>query len=964
VGNEWGIKSRVLFLTLVPTIIISLLLSAYFTSTRLQDLETALRDRGYAIALQLAPASEYGVFSGNSHTLQRLANETLAESEVRSVSIFNKDGQLLAHAGHEHKTPTIILSVVEQPNGITMADTGSTLLFTVPVTIRDMIIEDYPYASSMHEQTHRQDNVIGWISIELGRMTTTLRQYQVLFACSLIVLLGLGISGFFAYRIGRDVTRPILQIAYAVEKIKNGNLDTRVYTNARGELRLLEAGVNTMAASLKTAHEEMQQSVEQATADLRQTLETIEIQNIELEMARKEAEAASRVKSEFLANMSHEIRTPLNGVIGFINLLMKTTLNTRQIDYLSTIQKSANNLLSIINDILDFSKIEAGKLNLAHIPMDLRECVEDAITLMAPSSHEKALELVPMIYTDVPERIMGDHLRLKQIITNLVNNSIKFTEQGSIIVRVMLEKETHEHVVLCVSVTDSGIGLTVDEQKNLFQAFKQADSTNTRKFGGTGLGLVISKRLVQQMNGEIGVESEANKGSTFWFTFVADKVNAQDITPPPYQDLAGFKILILEPHPTTRLSLTHLLTTWGVEVQHTDTDNTLQELLLEAKKNNAPYHCVLIGANQIDLAQFHIETLIQSITYGHACHVGILANTTDQITYDRVLEAGALLCLPKPVQRKKLYDALYEVLIQSNVSQNLLPKMPVVNPPLIALPKPAKIKNIHILSVDDYPANLLLVEALLEDLNISVTSANNGFEALNLCAQQHFDLILMDIQMPDMDGIEVTNHIRTKEAPGQHTPIIAITAHALLSEKEALLAAGMDDYLSKPINDNELITLIYQWVKKIPQPANITHCESMGTIISQVCTQPIDWPRCVKLAGNKPHIAKEILQEFINVLPADQQNINRAFSDYDLSLMREHIHRLHGACCYCGVPTLKMAAKKAETAVAQANHKQIQFLIVELNKEINKILQFNKQNPNFIHEQIIKSIDQSQLALV
>lgn len=523
--NEWGIKTRVLFLTLVPTIIISLLLSAYFTSTRIQDLENALRDRGYTIALQLAPESEYGVFSGNAHILQRLANDALSEPEVRSVSIFNKDGHLLAHAGHEHQTPTQILSVTDQSHNIKMADTGSSLLFTVPVTIRDVIIEDFPNIDTNYALPENQDRTLGWISIELGRMTTTIRQYQVLFACSIIVLIGLGISGIFAFRMGRDVTRPILQMVAAVEKIKNGNLDTRIYTNARSELRHLEAGINTMAASLKSAHDEMQQSVEQATADLRQTLETIEIQNIELEMARKEAETASRIKSEFLANMSHEIRTPLNGVIGFINLLMKTKLDARQSDYLSTIQKSATSLLSIINDILDFSKIEAGKLTLENVPTDLRECVEDALMIMAPTAQEKHLELVPMMYSDVPEKVMTDNLRLKQIITNLVNNAIKFTDSGSVIVRVMLEKEMEKEVILCVSITDTGIGLSKEEQKTLFKAFTQADATTTRRFGGTGLGLVISKRLVQQMKGEIDVESEPGKGSTFWFTFVAGKTD-------------------------------------------------------------------------------------------------------------------------------------------------------------------------------------------------------------------------------------------------------------------------------------------------------------------------------------------------------------------------------------------------------------------------------------------------------
>ncbi|MBS0287653.1 MAG: two-component sensor histidine kinase BarA [Proteobacteria bacterium] len=942
--NEWGIKSRVLFLTLVPTITISLLLSAYFTSTRIQDLEKALRDRGYAIALQLAPASEYGVFSGNTHTLQRLANDALSEPEVRSVSIFNKDGRLLAHAGHEHQTPTNILSVSDQSHGITMADTGHSLLFTVPVTIRDVITEDYAYVDSPFDQAENHDNVLGWISIELGRMTTTIRQYQVLFACSVIVLIGLGISGIFAFRMGRDVTRPILQMAAAVEKIKNGNFDTRVYTNARSELRHLEAGINTMAASLKAAHEEMQQSVEQATADLRQTLETIEIQNIELEMARKEAETASRVKSEFLANMSHEIRTPLNGVIGFINLLMKTKLDPRQNDYLSTIHKSAFSLLSIINDILDFSKIEAGKLTLDQVPMDIRECVEDALMLMAPNAHEKGLELVPMIYSDVPERIVGDHLRLKQIITNLVNNAIKFTENGSVVVRIMLEKEMAEHVVICVSITDSGIGLSIEEQKSLFQAFTQADSTTTRKFGGTGLGLVISKRLVQQMGGEIGVESEAGKGSTFWFTFIANKVQ-EPLKEKQSSLLKDFRILIYETHPTTRLSLNHLISSWGCAVTEIDEPSKIQDTLQSAKDHEQPFNMLLIGVNQLDPMSTFIEDLSQLATQKFNCRVGVLVNTTDQSIYEELQSSGAAICLAKPVSRQKLHDALVDVLI-SDIKN-------VPNKESIGLENDqndhASIgiqSQIAVLAVDDYPSNLKLVAALLENLGVKADCANNGFEALKFIKNKNYDLIFMDIQMPGMDGIEVTNRIRSEESPGTHIPIIALTAHALTTEREAVLRAGMDDYLTKPIDEKELQRIIQQWTKKSLNYQSDSNANEEKS--SEKQRIPVDWQQTLKLAANKSSLAKDMLLGLVDSLKTAQTLINQTYTKKDYKNMREHVHRLHGACCYCGVPALKAAVATVETALAKKELDNINFLMVELNKEINRLQRYVQSNKELL----------------
>lgn len=939
--REWGIKTRVLFLTLVPTITISILLSAYFTSTRLQDLEKALRNRGYAISLQLAPASEYGVFSGNTHTLQRIANDALSEPEVRSVSIFNKDGRLLAHSGHEQETPMNILSVTDLSHGITMADTGHSLLFTIPVTIRDVIVEDFAYADSAYVQAENHDNVLGWISLELGRMTTTIRQYQVLFACSVILLIGLAISGFFAYRMGRDVTRPILHIAHAVEKIKNGNLDTRVYTNSRGELRHLESGINTMAQALKAAHEEMQQSVEQATADLRQTLETIEIQNIELQMARKEAETASRIKSEFLANMSHEIRTPLNGVIGFINLLIKTKLDNRQNDHVHTIQKSALNLLSIINDILDFSKIEAGKLKLEYIPFNVRECVEDAITLMAPNAHEKGLELIPIIYQDVPEKIIGDHLRVKQILTNLLNNAIKFTTEGDVILRVMVESEEPQNITLMFRISDTGIGLAPEEQKLLFRPFSQADATTTRQFGGTGLGLAISKRLVEEMQGEINVESLPNEGATFWFTIKAQR--NESIEFPFNPQLEGTHVLLYDKHEKTRLSLNHILSAWGVRVTEVDDRDKIEKTLHQFHNTANKIHMALIGVNQPDPQSNFIENLIRISRDNYDCKVGVLANTTDQNIYDDIHNSGAAICLAKPVRRQYLHDALVTALIEKNniiVSQrgNMPSPEPYISPTRT---------DIHILAVDDHPSNLKLVAALLENMGLNVKCAKNGKEALEHFKNYTFDLILMDIQMPGMDGIEVTKNIRKMEKAGQHTPIFALTAHALATEKETVLFAGMDGYLTKPIDEKTLQQVLMQWSQK-----NLTlKSLEVKTLAIENQEPIIDWEKSLKLAGNQPQLAKDMLVSLVKELPIAQEAINHAYSGNDMLDLRNEVHRLHGVCCYCGVPLLRKTVAAFEKAVAYNDKQAIQFHIVEFNKEVNRILDLSKTHPIFQTEE-------------
>lgn len=925
--NDWGIKTRVLFLTLVPTIIISLLLSAYFTSTRFQDLEKALHDRGYAIALQLAPESEYGVFSANTTILQHLANDTLINPEVRSVSIFNKNGRLLAHAGHTQQTPMNILSINDQSHGITMADTGNSLLFTIPVMIRDVIIEDFPYVDMHTEHPEKKDNIIGWINIELGRMATTIRQYQVLFACSIIVLMGLAISGIFAFKIGRDVTHPILHMVAAVEKIKNGNFDTRIYTGATSELRHLESGINTMAASLKAAHEEMQNNVDQATTDLRMTFEKIEMQNVELEMARKEAETASRVKSEFLANMSHEIRTPLNGIIGFINLLIKTRLDATQFDYLKTVQKSAINLLSIINDILDFSKIEAGKLLLNRAPMDLRECMEDALTLMAANAHEKHLELVLMIYPDVPEKIVSDFLRLKQIVVNLLNNAIKFTDNGNVVVRVMLERDLNSKVMICVSISDTGIGVKPDVQETLFRPFTQADPASTRKYGGTGLGLAISKRIVSEMGGTIDVESEMGKGSTFWFTFIANK--AEELPHAKFNpQLKDRRILLYDPHPVTRLSLRHLMASWSMDIIELDDPQNIQTTLEEAKMNQKPFDMMLIGISQIEMDSQVLSKLINLTHYQYNCEVGILTNTHDQPFYEELAIAEKAICIAKPVTHAKLHEALVNALVNKNTASL---NIPVENENRL-LSSHSFFKDISVLAVDDNPANLKLIIVLLENLGIKVDGASGGKEALAYYEKKFYDLIIMDIQMPEMDGLAVSKKIRLSEKSASHTPIIALTAHALESEKHAILCAGMDDYLTKPIDEQALYQILLRWTK------NKTRSETF----SQENCRPIDWEKALKLAGNNAALAKEMLSSLITEIPSAQYKINEAYAEQNHKNFHHEVHRLHGACSYSGVIPLKNAIKMLETAIVEARWTDVPFLLTEFNKEINRLLVYYK----------------------
>ncbi len=920
---KWGIKHRVLMLALIPTITISVLLGVYFIGIRLEDLSKALNDRGAAVASRLASQGQYGVFARDTESLRYLARQTITR-EISSVAFYDKKGSEIASAG---KLTSNIVPPSKKIGEVLIVpnDQNETISYIAPITLPDVIIDTYPDNTRSVEDNNLKTTVIGWMKVELDHKATRLKEYQVLIHSSLIGLLGLSISCLLALRLGYDVTHPILQLTEAVERIKDGNLETRVTAASHWELGILESGINTMASALQVAHEEMQQNIEKATADLRQTLKTIEVQNIELDLARKEAETATQVKSEFLASMSHELRTPLNGIVGFINLLDKTEMNEQQHDYLSTIQKSSHSLLSIINDILDFSKIEAGKLHLDLMPMDIRECLEDTLTLLGPSAHDKGLELVPFIYSDVPSRINGDPLRLKQVITNLVSNAIKFTQQGSVVTRVMLEQSIAHLVTLRVSITDTGIGIEEEQQKELFHAFNQTSPNIARRFGGTGLGLVICKKLVEQMHGTIELESEPNKGSTFWFTFQAEKLT--DIVSGDESDLNGIHVILFEKHRVTRLALTHLLQQWGLRVTECEQHEEIAQIAQKGVREGDPYKMVLLGINQLDEAKNFLNDTINKIKDLFACSVGVLVNTTEYSVHDIILQSGATLCLAKPISRKKLYSALHKILISQ---------------PQLREQQPAPLPRLNILAVDDNLANLKLVKVFLENIGVIPSLAKSGYEAIKLCRRYPYDLIFMDLHMPGMDGIETAVQIRSNDGPNNKIPIVTLSAHVIIGEQEKIIAAGMNDYLTKPIDENSLRASIYKWTQS---GVRSHYMEDDMQPDPSRHFKPIDWQLCIKLAANKHDLAKEMLEMLIRALPDDKARIQQSYNSLDWQELREHVHKLHGACCYVGVPKLKAFTKELEDAIAILSMDKIKHYVDELNREINAILAYYEHDP-------------------
>jgi two-component system sensor histidine kinase BarA len=912
--RRWGIRKKVLVVTLVPTLLTTLMLGLFFTYSWVNNIESLLKDRGESLSRQLAAGSEYGLFTANRSLLSSLSNALLEEQDVRSITFFGSDGSRLLHTG-PGSSETVQATELTSEHATRISRENSTRFIT-PVFLQDLMIESMLDPDARQSMSNLREP-LGWVVVEMSHIRTEKETYKALLISLLLILGGVILSMAIALRLSRAFTNPVFELNEAVARLKEGKLDTRVYTGAGPEFEQLESGLNAMAEELSKAQAEMQQNIDQATEDLRETLETIEIQNIELDFARKEALEASRIKSEFLANMSHEIRTPLNGIIGFTELLLKSPLPRQQRDHLSTIRKSSEILLTIINDILDFSKIEAGKLILDRVPFQLRDIVEEVMVMLAPAAHAKNLDLVPLVYNDVPDNIMGDPLRVKQVITNLVNNAIKFTQTGEVVLRASLEEEEADtnRVTLRLSITDSGVGLSRAQQQSLFNAFSQADASTARQYGGTGLGLAISKRLVEEMGGKIGLESELGKGSTFWFTLTSELATSGEAIA-PRDALRGERVIYLEQQKTTGLAVEHLLRDWGMVVDRVASPGALQEHIEEAQKSQAGYAVAILGITRHLLNSSQYCGLVRTLEIERDCRTLLLTPTLE--THDTPLSGLASGHLTKPVCRDSLYDELL-LLVHGINSSGRVPEYEISA-------NRATTANVpRVLAVDDNDANLKLVMTLLEDCQLDAESASSGFEALSKARQKPFDLVFMDLQMPGMDGVETTARLREMDTGNHRTPIIALTAHALADEQERLTKQGFDGYMPKPISSGQLNDIIHEYTGyvcpkngsdgRLPVPEVRDTRRALRPSTRKMQQDCVSVDESIQLAAGKADLAEELFSMLLEQVHVDRGRISELWASHSMDELLECVHKLHGATRYCGVPELRAAANHLETAI-------------------------------------------------
>ena len=633
-----GARSRLLMVALAAPLAVLIALLSYVIPVRVHQLEIALVMEGRTSAGYLAAMARESLLARDESRLGEIADAALASRELSAVTFSDSGGEMLVSTGDPELQPGSSAHLLRL-----FLDSDLPLSFRVPIYRgTDYVAGELP---------------AGWVTVELALEAFARREAALWSGIIVILALGAALAVALAVYHSSSTRRNVRAMIDTVREFEQGRLDARVRDADSEELAELAEALNQMGRSLRRGQLELQKKVDQITGELRQTLEAVEIQNVELDLARKRALEASKVKSEFLANMSHEIRTPINGILGFADLLSHTGLDDEQRDYVNTVKESCASLLAIVNDILDFSKIEAGKMVIDNVAFDLRDCVEEVLSLLAPTAYGKSLELVHLIYADVPLKLYGDPIRIRQVLTNLAHNAIKFTPSGRVVVRVMLEDESEQEAVLRVNVTDTGIGLSQSDQEKLFRAFGQADTSITRRFGGAGLGLIISRKLVDQMGGTMGLESEPGKGSTFWFTLRCVKQRISGAQDGRDMALADCRVLVYDEEPLSRLALRHTLEAWGTKVIEVE---ERQNFIAQATAEST-WDIALVSLSRADLNARVFHGLMPRLRHVSGPIVA-LASTIDRNELRGLYQQGARVTLPKAVRRQTLYRVLCRLL--------------------------------------------------------------------------------------------------------------------------------------------------------------------------------------------------------------------------------------------------------------------------------------------------------------
>ena len=715
-----------------------------------------------------------------------------------------------------------------------------------------------------------------------GRIVFANEKFAVLMGTSAKEMIGKTVADFYEEEFAREAREEdenVMQTGEVLEDVFDDrvNGELRYFASRKGPVRNSEGqviGIQTIFWDITN-----QRLAEQA----------LQAEREELRVAKKVADDANRAKSDFLANMSHEIRTPMNAIIGMTDLLLETQLTQTQHEYLSMVQGSGEALLTLLNDILDFSKIEAGKLELETTSFDIRESLGDTMKGLGFRAHGKGLELAFRIDPKIPRLLRGDPGRIRQIVINLIGNAIKFTDTGEVVLEIDCEQKAESVATLRFAVTDTGIGISEEHLTKVFGEFEQADASTTRQFGGTGLGLAISSKLVQIMGGRIWVESELGKGSKFLFELPLEIDNTNSsLKLPDYQiSVQGIRVLIVDDNATNRRILKDMLTNWGMSPTTVSGGELALQTLADADDEDDSFQLVISDVNMPGMDGLKLAQAIVEKSLMNPASVIMLTSGARPNDSVGLRTIGVTLHLFKPAKQSEIYDAVVSSLSETGVA---IDQEPVAT----NSSTDASLSELKILLAEDNLVNQKLALGILAKLGHRVTVANNGKEALEMISESTFDVVLMDVQMPEMDGLAATRELRRREsASGSHLPVVAMTAHAMKGDRENCLAAGMDDYLSKPIRLKDVANKLTELFQGREGPAE----DCVSTKISSD-EEIVSWPDALASVGGDQDLLRELVGVFLEEAPSLLSMAKEAAKHGNWDELNAKTHSLRGSMLF------------------------------------------------------------------